>query len=119
MHNCLVLEEADENFQSVQIAINVREKEEPRNHLPTPLLWEQNISLSHYSFLLNSAKAQHHNSILLISELSEKITPEKTVYIFHRFPKEVFNVFREDIKRYFKYWKIFNFLLCPTYYYTV
>ena len=33
--NCLIVEEADENFQSVQIVIKAREKEEPTNHSPT------------------------------------------------------------------------------------
>lgn len=33
--NCLIVEEADENFQSAQIAIKAREKEEPTNHSPT------------------------------------------------------------------------------------
>lgn len=33
--NCLIVEEADENFHSVQIVIKEKEKEEPTNHSPT------------------------------------------------------------------------------------
>jgi len=47
--NCLIVEEADENFQSVQIMIKAREKEEPTNHSPTPYL--EGTIFSHLTIL--------------------------------------------------------------------
>lgn len=34
--NCLIVKEADENFQPVQIVIEAREKEKPTNQSPSP-----------------------------------------------------------------------------------